>query len=153
MGVKRVIEQASHRNGVGGHPAVISLFTVDGIEGKDDDGKDIVFVATSLLPDLCAETLRPDAYSIGRYGEQAAYENQWLNRFAVDTVVLSIPETVKGNIAFGAGNSWRGADDFGPDLARAWREKQLSDTRYGGPYDPALEWYHVDHPETLAAQS
>lgn len=131
MGVKKIHQQAYHRNGIGGHGAVISLFEVEGEKG--------LFVATSLVPDL-DESLTPSAFQIERYGEQEAYVEQWLQRFATDTVALNVEQTARGNIAFAEGNSWRGADHYGRDLARAWRATCLNGER-DFSYDPATEWY------------
>jgi hypothetical protein len=144
MTIKRIIEQAYHRNGVSGHPAVVSLF-------EDEENEGVVFVATSLSPSMCSEALTPDDYMVTRYGEKEAYVEQWLRRFTTDTVVLNVERLAEGNIRFGA-NSWRG-DVYGRELAEAWREKQLADTRYGGSYDPALEWYNDQHadPDEVAA--
>lgn len=46
------------------------------------------------------------------------------------------------DVEFAHGNSWRGADHYGPDIARAWQEKCKSGQSHGGDggllsrYDP-----------------
>lgn len=126
--VKRVISQSSHRNGVGGAGFVVTLF-----EAVDNEG---VFVAISMRPDRPDEAV-PD-YAIASYGIRDAYIQHERNDFAAHTAVLNVDETANGNIEFAGGNSWRG-DNFGYEIADAWRAQCLADAI---PYDPFLERYH-----------
>lgn len=116
MGVKRIIEQAYHRNGIGGAPFVVTLFESDGEPGT--------FVAISFQT---------------RQGFES--RDEAVADFRDHTAVLNVEETANLNVAFACGNSWRGADHYGLDIAQAWTEKckaEFADTI--GGYDPFTEF-------------
>lgn len=80
---------AHHRNGVGGVPFYVVLFT-------DKDATKHQMVG------ICFE--EDDPHGAGYVSPH--------------TAVLDLTETVNGNIAFGEGNSWRG-DTYDPPLREA----------------------------------
>jgi hypothetical protein len=112
MNVRGIVEQAYHRNGIGGNGFVVTLF-----KAMDEPG---VFVAISFQTRWDFET-----------------REQAIEDFATNTAVLSVAETAKGNVAFAGGNSWRGSDRYGREIAEAWAAKNLADD---SSYDPFLEF-------------
>lgn len=137
MQVKKVIEQAWHRNGIGGAPAIISLFTVEGDRGK--------YLGITTFPD------RPENPVTVRGGQtqKGAYRLHWIRDFATHTVVLRLEETAALNIAAHGGNSWYGSDRCGEALAKAYIEQCMAEEPR--PWDPALERYHAEVPGAFAA--
>lgn len=127
-GVKRIISQASHRNGVGGAPGIITLFEAYGHRGQ--------FLAVTIDPG----TEVPDTIAVGT---EADYR---MRRFAEHTIVLKMDETVAGNIAMAEGNSWRGADYYGMDIARAYRDRKREGDEWMDGYDPFDETWKPAEP-------
>lgn len=129
MSVKRFIGMSFHRNGIGGHGALVTIF-----EDKEN-GK---MVATTLLPDM-DESLTPR-----NPDDPTAWAEQWVSIFAENTVVLTVEQIAAGDVATG----WRGADTWGRDIAREWRRRNVDNEVYqseAGGYDPAMEWYEDKH--------
>ena len=104
----RVIEQAYHRNGVGGVGFVVSL-----VEWTDADAPTPHFVAVSFPCGDETEDRR--------------------NRFIEMTAVLSVDLPFAGNIDMLKGAAFRGADYVGPAVADAWQARCKA-AKYS--YDP-----------------
>jgi hypothetical protein len=106
----RVIEQAHHRNGVGGAGFVVSL-----VEWPDADAPTPHFVAVSF----------PCGEEVGGDMRRARFEEM--------TAVLSVDLLFAGNIAMTKGAAFRGADYVGPAVADAWQVRCKAEPY---PYDP-----------------
>ncbi len=137
MGIKRIISQRFHRNGVSGDPAVVTAFTAS--EGGD-------FIAVSLTPNL-NDDLTPIAYHGGEDATPERFIDRWVDAFAVRTVVVDPANPTR---------TLRGADVWGREIAQAWRQLCQTGMAHGSQqtgYDPALEWYHEVHadPDEVAA--
>jgi hypothetical protein len=139
--IKRVISQASHRNGSGGAGFIVSIFEPDDVEDRYEGP----FVAISMDPDMYSVPL--SQIDIQHYGSvRAAKVARKLREFETHTAVLNIAETVNGNIGFAEGNSWRGTT-WGRGLAEAWRDACLEGRAYNFPmsnYDPFDDETYLD---------
>lgn len=109
----RVLQQDSHRNGVGGAGFVVSL-----VEWTEPETPTPHFIAVSFYS-TDPRDVTPD---------------QKMETFRNQTAVLSVDLTFAGNISMRTGAAWRGADSVGPTVTKAWRAACLAGP-YGG-YDP-----------------
>jgi hypothetical protein len=134
--VKRVIAQAHHRNGVGGAPFTVTIFESNEAEGT--------FLAISVPGGDSDERVisRWDIERETKAGAadpvRAAKLRKVIEDFRARTAVVRLEDTIAGNIAFAEGNSWRGADHYGDEIAAHYREQAKSGAQYPGQdgFDP-----------------
>ena len=139
--IKRFVGMNYHRNGVGGYGAVVTIFE------SAETGR---MVATSIDPPTYgAESKaeaprRPSQYAIQRLGFKEAYIEAYLDAFARSTVVVTVEQVNEGDTK----TAWRGADYYGPEIAREWRRRCMESLIWPGQpgHDPALEQFHEDMP-------
>lgn len=141
-GIKRLIAQDYHRNGVGGYGTVVTIFEPEPYEEGEDLG---VFIAMTIAPEFVGDYV-PDSYSVKRDGYRKASIEKRIRHFCAATYAVNIEKAAAGDVGFAEGNSWRAGDHWGPGIAAAWRDKCLASDFI--PHDPFDDEDYLDQPDS-----
>lgn len=131
-GIKRIIAQDYHRNGIGGNGTIVTIFEPEPEEGIPAGP----FLAMTIDPELVGDHVPTESRVKYRGGFVAADEQSRLIQFAANTYAVHLGMAVDGDIEF-TSNSWRAGDHWGPGIAEAWRDRCVNPTEsWGHSYDP-----------------